>query len=68
MGEQCQNDRSVQDCQHSTVHHEHGTPNGYAQDRCRCPGCTRANTVCKQQRRVAIAHGTHAGLVDAGPV
>jgi len=68
MGEQCQNDRSVQDCQHSTVHHEHGTPDGYAQDRCRCPGCTRANTVCKQQRRVAIAHGTHAGLVDAGPV
>jgi len=49
MGEQCQNDRSVRDCQHSTVHHEHGTPNGYAQDRCRCPGCTRANTVYKQR-------------------
>jgi len=68
MGEQGQNDRPVRDCQHSTVHHEHGTPDGYAQDRCRCPACTRANTVHKQQRRVAIAHGTYDGLVDAGAV
>ena len=60
--------RPARDCPHSTLDHEHGPASCCAQDRCRCPVCTRTNVVAKQQRRVAIDHATHKGLVDASPV
>jgi len=61
-------DRPVRDCQHFTVHHEHGSQAGYTQDGCRCTWCTNANTVAKRQHRIALAYGTGGGLVDAAPV
>jgi len=61
-------DRPVQDCQHLTVHHEHGSQASYTQDGCRCTWCTNANTVAKRQHRTALAYGTGGGLVDAAPV
>ena len=60
-------DRPVRDCQHLTVHHEHGSQAGYTQDGCRCTWCTNANTVAKRQHRTALAYGTGGGLVDAAP-
>jgi hypothetical protein len=60
-------DRPVRNCQHLTVHHEHGSQAGYTQDGCRCTRCTNANTVAKRQHRTALAYGTGGGLVDAAP-
>ncbi len=60
-------DRPVRDCQHLTVHHEHGSQAGYTQDGCRCNWCTNANTVAKRHHRTALAYGTGGGLVDAAP-
>jgi len=61
-------DRPVRDCQHFTIHHEHGSQAGYTQDGCRCTWCTNANTVAKRRHRIALAYGTGGGLVDAAPV
>jgi len=63
-----QTDRPVRNCQHLTICHQHGTPDGYTQDGCRCAPCTQANTAAKRRRRTEIAYGTYSGLVDADPV
>lgn len=62
-----QNDRPVRDCQHTQAHHKHGTRLAYVLDRCRCPACSRANTLDARRRRTAIAYGRWTGLVDAAP-
>ncbi len=60
--------RPVRDCQHTRVHHEHGTRLAYVLDRCGCAACSEANRAEARRRTTAIAYGTWTGLVDAAPV
>ena len=62
-------DRPVRDCEHPKARHQHGTPQAYVLDRCRCTPCTEANTRRENERAAAKAAGTYdVGRVDADPV
>jgi transcriptional regulator with XRE-family HTH domain len=56
------------DCQHTTVHHEHGTITAYTEDACRCDDCADASADHRNWQRRLRAYGRHQPfLVDAGP-
>jgi len=57
--------RPVRDCEHSRVHHEHGTRLAYVLDRCGCGPCRAANTAAERRRRQTVAYGRPTGLVDS---
>ena len=59
--------RPVRDCQHTQVHHEHGTRAAYVLDRCGCQPCTSANADSERRRTTGIVYGDPSGLIDAGP-
>lgn len=50
-------------------HHEHGTPQGYRQDRCRCLDCRKANSAYENARRAHVAaYGRWTAFADTRPV
>ena len=65
------NDRATRgpkrDCQHPRARHLHGTRTAYVRDRCRCPGCTAANTAVSNRLRRERAYGRWKPFVDAAP-
>lgn len=62
-------DRPIRDCEHPKARHQHGTPQAYVLDKCRCTPCTDANTQRENERDAAKAAGTYdTGRVDAEPV
>jgi hypothetical protein len=50
-------DFTRRDCPHTRARHQHGTANGYLQDRCRCRPCTTAHQDRVRERRHLIAYG-----------
>lgn len=58
----------TRDCQHTGIRHEHGTPQAYMSDRCRCAACIEANRRVKAAGRRDRAYGRFdRHLVPAGP-
>lgn len=56
-------------CTHNRVHHDHGHPQRYIGDGCRCTLCIEGHRAYKGQRAKARAYGRFDGcLVDATPV
>jgi transcriptional regulator with XRE-family HTH domain len=54
------------DCEHTTVHHEHGTITAYTEDGCRCDDCADASADHRNWQRRLRAYGRHQPfLVDA---
>lgn len=55
-------------CAHPQARHVHGTRAAYVKDRCRCTGCTAANTAASNTRHRHQVFGRWAPFVDAAPV
>lgn len=55
------------DCTCARAHHEHGTPQGYSIDRCRCYDCKVARRLDARRQRRQRAYGK-TPYVDAQPV
>lgn len=54
------------DCKHKRANHQHGTPEAYILDKCRCTPCRESNVAREAQRRRLIAYGRYdTGRVDA---
>lgn len=51
--------------QHPRAEHTHGTRAAYVRDRCRCPGCTAANTAASRAIYRARAYGRWQPYLDA---
>lgn len=60
-------DRIPKPCQHKEAHHEHGTPQAYVLDQCRCLPCAASNRAYEKDRNRQQAYGRWNGLVDAEP-
>lgn len=56
----------VRDCTCKEARHEHGTPNAYVVDRCRCRDCREANNARRRRQSRNAAYG-RAPYVDATP-
>jgi transcriptional regulator with XRE-family HTH domain len=69
MGRPRSADRPVRECIHPKARHQHGTPQGYIADKCRCDPCTNANSDYADRRRRNIAYGRWGhDFTDAQPV
>jgi len=60
--------RVKRECTHPQARHRHGTRAAYVKDRCRCPGCTAANTAASRTVTRERTYDRWHPYVDAGPV
>lgn len=60
--------RPTRDCPHPGAPHPHGSRVAYVRDRCRCAGCTAANTAAARSAARQRAFGRWNPYVDAGAV
>lgn len=60
--------RVTRECTHPQARHRHGTRVAYVRDRCRCIGCTAANTAASRTANRERIYGRWQPYVDGRPV